>query len=147
MISRNICLREKVVILHCTILADMISRNFLKILFPFPIVHTVKLSRFFCHSDFTWSQFVHFEDPKIAILSIKLFVQISVNLTKKIRICAKLFLSGMQCSQLFETKYGQWHWKSWPLRPWFSQIWPQYGHYFNEFRHYLFTKISYWKEK
>ena len=56
---------------------------------------------------------------------------------KKIRICAKLFLSGMQCSQLFETKYGRWHWKSWPLWPWVSQIWPQYGHFFNEFWHYF----------
>ena len=33
-----------------------------------------------------------------------------------------------QCSQLFETKYGQWHWKSWPLWPKIfsnmATIWP-----------------------
>ena len=51
--------------------------------------------------------------------------------TKSQDICnITSFFCKIQCSQLFETKYGQWHWKLWPIWPRImsnmATIWPRF---------------------
>ena len=81
------------------------------------------------YSSFPFFQFLSFVVCNAALSSIGSAFEGHAEMFP-VLISLLLFVRWFQCSQLCETKYGQWHWKLWPIWPTIfsnmATIWPRF---------------------